>query len=124
MTTRWPAGGVCAMTVPMGETEWATGAAKDGVVALGGDCAEIGATLEFELRLRSSALAMWRPADEARATAPESVSPAREGMTKASGEAVCSVSLRRRLTRGRSTPTALGAGVWAMTTPGSPGAAM
>ena len=37
LTTRWPAGGVCAITVPMEETVWAMGSVKDGVVALGGD---------------------------------------------------------------------------------------
>lgn len=44
-------------------------------------------------------------------------------MTKACGEAEAGW-LRRRLTRGRSTPEALGGGVWARTMPGSPGAEM
>jgi len=44
-------------------------------------------------------------------------------MTKACGDSASSDSLRRRLTRGRSTPAALGLGVWAMTTPGAPDAA-
>ena len=99
------------MTVPMVETGWAMGSVEDSVVALGGDCAVRGAAGEVELRLRSSALAMWRPEDAARAAAPARVRPAREGMTKASAEFVVSGSLMRRLTRGRSTPMALGVGV-------------
>jgi len=83
LTTRWPAGGVWAMTVPMVETGCAIGSVEDSVVALGGDCAVRGAAGEVELRLRSSALAMWRPEEAARAAAPARVRPAREGMTKA-----------------------------------------
>ena len=70
-----------------------------------------GAASEVEFRFRSSALAMWRPAEVAREAAAVSVRPAREGMTKASAEFVVSGSLMRRLTRGRSTPMALGVGV-------------
>ena len=123
LTTRWPAAGVCAMTVPREETVWAAGSVAVGV----GTAAPAAGGVEAAGvvgRLRSSALAMWRPMAAARAAAPARVRPASDGMTKASGDWACSGSAMRRLTRGRSTPVALGLGVWEMMTPGSPGAAM
>ncbi len=75
-------------------------------------------------RLRSSALTMWRPMAAVRAAAEARVRPARDGMTKAAGEPESWGALRRRLTRGGSTPAALGLGVWAMTMPGGPSEGM
>lgn len=71
----------------------------------------------------SSAVATRRPAAPARAFAVANDRPVSWGMRKACGVADAGW-LTRRLTRGRSTPEALGGGVCASTMPGSPGAEM
>jgi len=113
------------MTVPMakvvGSGAGAVGTDPAGGGAVGmvaGDASGAGVVAW----LRSSALTMRRPAAAARAAAPARVRPASEGMRKAWGDSPSSGSLSRRLTRGLSTPAALGLGVWAMTMPGSPDA--
>src|SRR5277367_504474 len=92
LTTRCPANGVWATTVPMVEVGWEMGEGVAGVawgevagvVAVVGDVATVGEGAGGVARLRSSALTMWRPAAAARAAAPARERPVSEGMTKAS----------------------------------------
>ena len=56
LTTRWPAAGVWAMTVPREETAWATGSVVAGAGVVASDAGAVAAGVVG--RLRSSALAM------------------------------------------------------------------